>query len=74
MGTMLDLIADRYAKKAARKEMSKISRLFYKAVRQAFKDGWLEREKADNLSFCEKDCDLYNTEYRCKECTRNEPE
>lgn len=72
MGTMLDLIADRYAKQTAKKEMRKISKIFYKAVKQAYKDGWLASENADTLSFCEKECKMYNTEYRCKECSRNE--
>lgn len=72
MGTMLDQIADRHAKKAAKNEMRKISKIFYKAVKQAFKEGWIARERADNLTFCEKECKLYNTEYRCKECSRNE--
>lgn len=72
MGTMLDRIADRYAKKTAKNEMRKISKIFYKAVRQAFKEGWLARESADKLDFCENGCELYNTEFRCKECTRND--
>lgn len=72
MEGMLDQIADRYAKQTAKKEMRKVSKIFYKAVRQAFKDGWIQREKADSLDFCEKECTLYNTEYRCRECTKSE--
>ena len=73
MGTMLDQIADRYAKKTAKKEMRKISKIFYKAVKQAFKDGWIESESIDPTpSFCKDECKVYNTEYRCKECSRNE--
>lgn len=69
---MLEQIADRHAKKTAKKEMQKISRIFYKAVKQAFKEGWIARESADELDFCNSKCELYKTEYRCKECTRDE--
>lgn len=73
MGTMLDKIADRYAKQMAKKEMRKISKIFYKAIKQAYKDGWIECESIDPTpSFCKDECKVYNTEYRCKECDRSE--
>lgn len=73
MGIMLEQIADRYAKKAAKNEMRKISKIFYKAVRQAFKEGWIACESADiTPSFCKDECKMYNTEFRCKECTKSE--
>lgn len=73
MGTMLEQIADRYAKKTAKKEMRKISKIFYRAVKQAYVDGWLDSERADvTTDFCRDECKMYNTEYRCKECSRNE--
>lgn len=72
MGIMLDQIADRYAKKAAKNEMRKISKIFYKAVRQAFKEGWIAREGVDKLSFCKDECEMYKTEFRCRECTKSE--
>ena len=73
METMLDRIADRYAKQIAKKELRKISKIFYKAIKLAYKDGWLEREKADSVpDFCRDECKMWNTEYRCRECTRDE--
>ena len=73
MNTMLDEIADRYAKKTAKNEMRKISKIFYKAVKQAYKDGWLNCESADvTADFCRDECKMYNTEYRCKECSKSE--
>lgn len=74
MEDLLDKIAQRYAKKAVKKEMQKISKIMYKAICNSFKEGWLECEKVDitSGSFCEKECTLYNTEYRCRECTKSE--
>ena len=73
METMLDRIADRYAKKVAKSEMKKISKIFYRTVRQAFKDGWLESEKAEiTPDFCKDECKMWDTPYRCRECTKSE--
>ena len=73
MDTILAQIADRYAKKTAKSQMRKISKIFYKAVKQGFKDGWLACESMDGTaSFCRDECKMYNTEYRCKECSRSE--
>ena len=70
MTTILDEMADRYAKQIAKKEMRKISKIFYKSIKAAFKEGCI-RHGLDQ-DFCRTECKLYNTEYRCKECKRNE--
>lgn len=67
---ILDQMADRYAKTVAKKEMRKISKIFYKAVRTAFKEGCMRSEI--DKDFCETECKLWNTEYRCRECKKNE--
>lgn len=69
---MLDLIAQRYTKKVVKNEMRKISKIFYNAILKAYEDGWLDRGRAEDEDFCTKKCKLWNTEYRCRECTRNE--
>ena len=71
MEDILERIADRYAKKAAKEVMRKISKIFYKAVKSSFKEGWIASEGAGlKSSFCEKECKLYDTEYRCRDCPK----
>lgn len=73
MSEMLDKIAERYAKKAVKNEMRKISKIVFRAVSNSFKEGWLESNKIDiTPDFCKDECKMWNTEYRCRECTRNE--
>ena len=71
MSEMLDKIAERYAKKAVKAEMRKISKIMFRAVSNSFKEGWLESNKVDT-DFCNDECELWKTEYRCRECTRSE--
>lgn len=69
---VLNNIADRYAKKAAKTQMRKISKIFYKSVKDAFKEGWIAREGAETpKTYCDI-CELWKTEYRCRECKKNE--
>ena len=48
METILDQIADRYAKKTAKKEMRKISKIFYKAVKQGVNHKRVPSDIAEN--------------------------
>ena len=68
MNNILDEMADRYAKTVAKKEMKKISKIFYKAVKSAFKEGSM-RNLADT-DFCMNECKMYDTEYRCRDCKK----
>ena len=70
MTKIAEEMADRYAKTIAKKEMRKISKIFYKAVRDAFKEGCM-RNMVDE-DFCRTKCKLWNTQFRCRECKRNE--
>lgn len=66
--TIIDEIADRYAKTVMKKEMRKISKIVYKAVANAFKEGCMRNEV--DTDFCQNECKLYDTEYRCRDCKK----
>ena len=70
MSNIQDEWADRYAKIIAKKELKKISKIFYIAVRDAFKEGCMRSEGVKG--FCKTECNYWNTEYRCEECRKNE--
>ena len=65
---IIDDMADRYAKKVAKKEMRKISKIFYNAVRAAYKEGGLV--SGIETDFCQNECKMWNTEYRCRDCKK----
>lgn len=66
--SILDEMADKYAKTVAKKEMRKISKIFYKAVRSAFKEGCMRN--GIDVDFCKNECKMYDTEYRCRDCKK----
>ena len=73
MENILDNIAERYAKKASKNVMRKISKIVFKALKEEFKEGWIESDKVDlTPDFCKNECKMWNTEFRCRECERNE--
>lgn len=65
---IIDDMADRYAKKTAKKEMRKISKIFYNTVKAAYKEGCLVSEI--ETDFCKNECKMWNTEYRCRDCKK----
>ena len=68
---LTDEIAEKYAKKVVKNEMRKISRIVYKAVFCSFREG-LMHNIDPTPDFCRDECKMYKTEFRCRECTKNE--
>lgn len=66
--SIVDEIADRYAKQIVKKEIRKISKIVYKAVFNAFKEGCM-RNSIDT-DFCNTECKMWDTEYRCRDCKK----
>ena len=71
MEDLMDKIAERQIKKTARLVMKKVSKIVYKALREVFKEGWIESDKVDlTPDFCEHECKMWDTEYRCRDCEK----
>lgn len=66
--TLLDEMADKYAKLVMKKEMKKVSKIMYKAVFNSFKEGSMRN--GIDVDFCRDECKMYNTEFRCRDCKK----
>lgn len=66
--TLLDEMADKYAKLVMKKEMKKVSKIMYKVVFNSFKEGSMRN--GIDVDFCRDECKMYNTEFRCRDCKK----